>query len=378
MPPKPQPRIRYEADDRPHHPHDGTYRQIFGHQHMMAELIRGFFPSPLLEGWELDSLERKDTHWVGHDRRHRSADLLWRLRRRHTTPQETRQSGQVSSRARATRQRSAPENDTAWAYVYVLLELQSRPDERMALRILEYVTLLLHSLIDAREIPGAGPYPAILPVVLYNGRRRWRGKTSLRQCQSHLPQALLRFNPSIDFLLIDLNTLDPAHLQRLANACAVFFRMELQDDAQALPGLVARLDELLPAEQHATLRRVLVDWIREVFLPARGGRIDASLQQAQTLSEVHIMLAERVKDWFAQARREGRYEGREEGREEGRLAGQAELLAQQLHTRFGPELPAWVQARLGQATDQDLLRWARAVLDAESLEAVFGQEREPR
>jgi len=69
-------------------------------------------------------------------------------------------------------------------------------------------------------------------------------------------------------------------------------------------------------------------------------------------------------------REEGREEGREVGREEGIPQGEAQILRRQLGRRFGA-LPTWVEARLSQATTDQLEHWADRILDADSLDAVF-------
>jgi hypothetical protein len=53
------------------------------------------------------------------------------------------------------------------------------------------------------------------------------------------------------------------------------------------------------------------------------------------------------------------------------LEGEALLLTKLLRLRFG-DLPPWAEARLAAAGEQDLERWAAALLAAPSLEAVFG------
>jgi len=56
--------------------------------------------------------------------------------------------------------------------------------------------------------------------------------------------------------------------------------------------------------------------------------------------------------------------------QEGRADGGATLLLRQLERRFG-RVPAMVRDRVRTATTDDLEAWADAVLDAESLDAVF-------
>ena len=84
------------------------------------------------------------------------------------------------------------------------------------------------------------------------------------------------------------------------------------------------------------------------------------------------MLSQRIEQWAEGYIATGRQEGLEKGLEQGLLKGEARVLARQLTRRFGV-LPAWVEPRLADATEAQLERWSEAILDAESLSAVFEQ-----
>ncbi len=327
--------------------HDNAYRRIFGDPHMMAELIRGFASPEITEGWDLTTLEKVDTQWTTLGRAQRRSDLLWRIRR----------------------------GSGGWVFVYVLLELQSTQDANMVVRVNSYVALCLQSLLNAPEASPTDPLPFILPIVLYSGTRRWRAGTSLRARQREFSKTMRRYSPSLEFLLIDENVLEPERLSGLANACAVFFRMKRLEDPLALVTLVDELDRLLPEERHTGLRLALVDWLYDDYLPSHRLNIGDESKRTASLSEVKIMLAEGTPDWFAHERNKGRLEGRDEGRIEGRLEGEARVLKRQLARRFGPSLPAWVDQRLQGADEVELERLADAVLNAGSLEAVFAEQR---
>ena len=75
------------------------------------------------------------------------------------------------------------------------------------------------------------------------------------------------------------------------------------------------------------------------------------------------MLAERVVEWTQEWKREGLQEGRQQG--------QANLLKLLLIQRFG-ELPGWAQARLSSATTKELEQWGKRLLEASTLEEIFG------
>ena len=73
------------------------------------------------------------------------------------------------------------------------------------------------------------------------------------------------------------------------------------------------------------------------------------------------------------AREEGMDRGRRRGLREGRIAGERAVLERQLQRRFGLLTPKVVE-KLEQASAGDLEAWADNVLDAGTLEDVFGRE----
>ncbi|MGI9229062.1 MAG: DUF4351 domain-containing protein, partial [Gammaproteobacteria bacterium] len=72
-----------------------------------------------------------------------------------------------------------------------------------------------------------------------------------------------------------------------------------------------------------------------------------------------------VDQWLA--------EGRAEGIAEGIAKGEAGILTRQLQRKFG-QLSEDIQQRLTQATPDDLEAWADKILDAPSLDAIFGDQ----
>ena len=75
---------------------------------------------------------------------------------------------------------------------------------------------------------------------------------------------------------------------------------------------------------------------------------------------------------MAQEREQGRVEGRAEGKAEGKIEGRAETLLRLLERRFhGVPKPYHAQVLAANASQLDT--WIDAVLDAESVDAVFGR-----
>ena len=84
------------------------------------------------------------------------------------------------------------------------------------------------------------------------------------------------------------------------------------------------------------------------------------------------MFTENSRSWTHQWKMEGIAEGRKEGREEGLKEGQAAMLHSQLSLKFGP-LPESIQQRLKNADSDTLQAWALALLQANSLDDLFGR-----
>jgi hypothetical protein len=92
--------------------------------------------------------------------------------------------------------------------------------------------------------------------------------------------------------------------------------------------------------------------------------------------EADTMLAERIEGWFEEATRkgvlQGIQQGKQEGLQEGMQQGEGLLLRRQLQRRFGV-LPETIDTRLSQASLAQLETWGDRVLDAKSLNEVFGE-----
>ena len=181
-----------------HTPHDHSYKHLFSHPEMVADLLRGYVREPWVEQLDFTTLTRVNDGYVSDDLREREDDIVWRIRWQG--------------------------DDQRWLYVYLLLEFQSRPDRFMALRLMTYLGLLYEDLRKAGQLTAAGKLPPVLPLVLYNGRRRWRAPEDIAELIETIPGGLERYRPSLRYLLLDEGRFadqPAARLHRLAQAGAV-------------------------------------------------------------------------------------------------------------------------------------------------------------
>jgi hypothetical protein len=95
------------------------------------------------------------------------------------------------------------------AYVYLLFEHKSTPAPRVALDLLRYLVRIWDFL---GKRGNKTPLPAILPLVIYHGKARWRIAHSF----SHLidaPEALRPYLLEFTYLLTDLSHLRDEEIQ---------------------------------------------------------------------------------------------------------------------------------------------------------------------
>ena len=243
-----------------------------------------------------------------------------------------------------------------WVYLYLLLEFQSTVDKYMALRMMVYVGLLYQDLIKRGEVLADGRLPPVLPIVLYNGSQSWTASTDIFELIPPVPGLVEQFKPRLKYLLIDENAYTDNELASLKNLVAAVFRIEHPASPAAIHALLARLDEWLA--DRADLRRMFALWIRATLMRKAEYRI--VLPRIDDLQELNVMLAERLEEWAHAYKAEGKAEG------------EALALQKLLQKRFGA-VPPLVLARISAASLEQVEAWLDQVLDASSLDDLFGQ-----
>ena len=335
--------------------HDPIYRRLFGFPRMVGDLLRAVGHPDWLGDVDLDTLEKVSADYVGDRGQTRRGDAVWRVRFR-----------------------------DGWLYLLVLLEFQSTSDSRMALRNLEYTTLLYRDLDRRGELGTPGRWPPVLPVVLYNGDAPWRGALEMRDLVAPVSAALSPCQPSQRTLLLDERraAVDDLPLGNLMRAVVGF------EQSRSLADMARVADALrgwLQSEDDSNLGRAFVAWMGQMV--AGIGPEQAELELGESLEEATMTLVERVAQWPEQWRREGAAEGRREGVAEGRREGVAEgrregvaegrregvarqraLLRRFAAGRFGEAVGERVETLLDDTED-----WARLSAAAELIAAARGE-----
>jgi hypothetical protein len=236
----------------------------------------------------------------------------------------------------------------------------------MPLRMLRYLIRIWDRYLD--DHPKAKRLPMIVPLVVYQGSRRWIHPVELSELldidpgTTHLAGEFL---PRFRFLLDDLTKLDKTALRARPITIPVRLTVRLLRIVPTHPGdVIAALDPDDVDDFRYLLRRY-PDW---------RALMAAYLTYIQTGSETppHRLawLAAQIGPEAEEVYMSTADMLRAEGEAKGVDKGAAHVLVRQLTRRFGA-VPDEARQRIDTAPLEQLETWSDRVLDAESLDEVF-------
>jgi predicted transposase YdaD len=322
--------------------HDASYKPLFSHARMVEDLLRGFVHEAWVREVDFTSLERVSGSYVSEDLRDREDDMIWRVRW-----------------------------GAEWLYMYLLLEFQATVDRYMAVRLMVYVGLLWQSLIQARTLSPSGKLPPVVPIVLYNGQRRWTAPRDVAALIEHSPGSLVHYRPRLRYALLEERRYTERELAPLHNLMAALMRLENSQEPEGIQRVLAQLADWLRTPEDDSLRRAFIVWLNRVLLPARFPGVP--IPAVHDLTEVQTMLAERVLEWTQQWKeaglREGRREGRQEGLQQGQLQEARAMVLEAVRVHFG-KVPRDIRAAVQRLDTRDTLHMLlRQAITCPNLEA---------
>lgn len=161
----------------------------------------------------------------------------------------------------------------------------------------------------------------MLPIVLYNGERRWNAALDIGEMVETVSGGLGRYSPTLHYLLLDEKAIvnDPAWPDETRNVVAALFNLEHYRGIDEALAVLGRLVEWLYAERQDELRSAFTSWLKQVWAKRQAPEDEwQELDRLDDLKEVYRMLHERTGQWPQRWKQEGREEGLEEGREKAR------------------------------------------------------------
>ncbi len=223
-----------------------------------------------------------------------------------------------------------------------------------------YQGLLYQDLIRKGDISSDGRLPPILPIVLYNGQKKWTASEDVYDLIVAVPSLVEQFKPRVRYLLVDEQSYPDRELASKRNLVAALFRLE--QNPLTMGEVLESLQEWL--KDRPELRRMFAVWIRATL--KRRVNLGEHLPEVNDLQELKIMMTDRLEEWAKEREAKGIQQGMQQGMQKGEALALQRLLAR----RFGEVSPA-VLDRIATASSDQVENWLDRVLDAPTLDAVF-------
>ncbi|MCY4200781.1 MAG: Rpn family recombination-promoting nuclease/putative transposase [Gammaproteobacteria bacterium] len=238
--------------------HDRIAKRLFAHSGVVAETLRSFLPQGLLPGFDATTLRRFPAERVDARLALRRADIAWEFALRDGVR------------------------------IVLLIEAQSTPDAAMAARMTVQCAMLWE---DCQRRGDA--VPAIIPLVFYTGRPRWKAVHSLREA-TECPPGLLAYMPEKCYLLLDAGALSSSQHSGDGRMSLIVRMANAPGSAEAKEVLKAARRRWGEADREFC--RDLTLWVYEVLWPTKYKEADRKEVLMNWMEEFPDVVEEIKKD----------------------------------------------------------------------------------
>lgn len=351
-------------------PHDTGYKELFSHAEFVEALLDRFVPQQISSLLDYTTLNSEPGHYITPLFEERIEDSVWSVQFKpdsRVSPDSTGQppgaAGQITPPQGKVLQGS-PSTETQTLYLYILLEFQSKTDKTMPLRMLHYSASFYHQLLKQKKLKSGQKLPAVFPLVLYNGRPDWTPPTNMQGMLQPVPAFMQRFQPQLDYHLIDVKNCQPGSNNSHDNLLQLVFNVENAMTPETMQRVAEDIaDAVREHPDRERIDRILVRWFKRFLYQ---NQITVDLDAIHQVQEIPPMLANRVETWFEQWKQEGE----QTGEQKGRTAAMQQTLQKLIQLKFG-DLPQEYAERIQQAEIEQLELWTERILFAEDVSSLF-------
>lgn len=322
---------------KPNNPHDLFFKRVWSKPEVAQGFLQRYLPKAVTAELELSTLTLTKDSFIDTSLAEHYSDLLYTVN------------------TKAGRR----------AYLYSLLEHKSYVSEWTGLQLLGYMVRIWE---QAKAELAKPPLPAIIPLVLYHGERRWTAATEFSRLIDAPPE-LAAYTPTFSYQLCDLtqDQLDDFNQQAiLAVALQVLKYGRSGELPQQLPAILSLFTELL------TKRDEALSYLETVlrYLAHVSGELDVTTLKAALARALPSEIGETMMPTLAETWHE---EGLQQGLQQGSEAHARRMLRTQLTQRFG-ELSDAIEQRIEQADQAQLDQWIEQVVTTPTLAALFTEK----
>ena len=264
--------------------HDKRYKKLFSHPVIVKELLLYFIHEDFIKNLDFSSLERMDKSFITDDFKEKESDIIYKI--------------------------TYKDNE---AYIYLLIEFQSRVDKYMAVRINRYLAEFYEFLSNTVK---GNTIPAAFPVMLYNGEEKWTASTNMQDLiQPSIPE---KYIPHLSYYKIIENEIPKEILLKIENAVSAIFYVE-KSNPEELRDEFQNVIKLLEKEQ-PDLILLFKRWLNNLFQTTKQNwEAEGFNEQIENLMEAKIMFETALKERDKKMIEQGIEQGVEQGIEQEKL-----------------------------------------------------------
>lgn len=284
-----------------HQRHDTSYRFLLSSKKLFVELLRSFIDKGWVQAIDEEHVQEIPHSFVLQDFKRQEADLVYRVKL----------NGQ----------------DVVF---YLLLEMQSSVDFRMPYRLLLYQVEIWRYWLQNEEEAlfnrKSFQLPPIIPIVLYNGKKKWTAERQFRKLLSTedmFDSELLNF----EYLLIDVARYTEEELLSLSNTIGSVFLLDQTEDQEHLLKLLGKLMNTIQQMPEDNQQK-FVAWMANILLQKLPEN-EPSLQQfiQSVKGDAAFMGLEKILDDIER-----------KGELKGELKGKEQVVKQMIAEQLDPDL----------------------------------------
>jgi predicted transposase/invertase (TIGR01784 family) len=255
-----------------HNTHDSGYKKLFSNHELVRQLLTSFVNEDWINSIEYDTLEKIDKSFISDEFAEKESDLIYKAKFK----------GQD-------------------IYIFILFEFQSTVDRFMSLRMLHYIIELYEDLVKNYKLK---ILPAVFPVMLYNGEKKWTAPEEL--CiliEDTIPGKYL---PKFRYFKISENEFSKDFLKNLKNSVAALFYTE-NFSGDELQVEINSIVELIKKERPDEIK-LFINWFKYMFNDRKE-----LVEEIQGVAEVKTMLRTSIEKYGEKLLQEGFQEGIQKG-----------------------------------------------------------------
>lgn len=283
-----------------YHIHDKSYKDLYSKKEIAVDLFKNFVKKEFTKDLKAEDLTLIDKSFVTSDYEEIEADIVYRADLK----------GQE-------------------VIFYILLEFQSSVDYRMPLRLLFYICEILRD--DAKNAKHNKndkklKIPAVIPIVLYNGKSVWDVPNELRKItynEELFDSGLLNFSYDI----FDINNgFTKEQLVNSKNITAMIFLLEQKiEPIEFLNRIkqIALFFDGISKEEMLAIKHWIRNTVQDDLANTAIKILESDKEERETMVANNAFILDEMK---LKAIREGRQQGIEQGIEQGKIEVAISLL----------------------------------------------------